>query len=389
MRVLVALTYYRPHTSGLTIYAERLARSLSARGHAVTVLTSRFDPTLPLREERDGVSIVRVPVAARVSKGVLMPTFGLVATRLALRHDVLSLHLPQLDASGLALRGRLLGRPVVVTYHCDLTLPDTPLNRLVNRVVVWSDRATGKLADAIVAYTEDYATHSRFLSRFLQKVRVIPPPVEVASPADAEVSAFRQRWNPTGAPVIGMAARLATEKGVEVLLRALPRVREKHPGLRVLYAGQHEDVLGEAAYRARLRPLLEQEGDRWAFLGVLSPPEMALFFSTLDALVVPSLNSTESFGLVQVEAMLRGTPSVASALPGVRQPVLMTGMGEVFPVGDEGALAESLTRVLSDRPAYVRPASEIEALFSSERTAETYERLFGELLERRGRRRVR
>lgn len=389
MRVLVALTYYRPHTSGLTIYAERLARSLSARGHAVTVLTSRFDPTLPLREERDGVSIVRVPVAARVSKGVLMPTFGLVATRLALRHDVLSLHLPQLDASGLALRGRLLGRPVVVTYHCDLTLPDTPLNRLVNRVVVWSDRATGKLADAIVAYTDDYATHSRFLSRFLPKVRVIPPPVEVASPADAEVAAFRQRWNPTGAPVVGMAARLATEKGVEVLLRALPRVREKHPGLRVLYAGQHEDVLGEAAYRERLRPLLEQEGARWAFLGVLSPPEMALFFSTLDALVVPSLNSTESFGLVQVEAMLRGTPSVASALPGVRQPVLMTGMGEVFPVGDEGALAESLIRVLSDRSAYVRPASEIEALFSSERTAETYERLFGELLERRGRRRVR
>ena len=117
MRILVALTYYRPHTSGLTIYAERLARSLAARGHHVTVLTSQYDRTLPLREEKEGVSIVRVPVAFRVSKGVIMPSFGRIATRMVRDHDVLSLHLPQFDASGLALRGRLFGKPSVVTYH--------------------------------------------------------------------------------------------------------------------------------------------------------------------------------------------------------------------------------------------------------------------------------
>ncbi len=382
-RVLVALTYYRPHTSGLTIYAERLARSLASRGHAVTVLTSRFDPSLPLREEKDGVTVVRVPVAFRVSKGVIMPTFGLAATRLVREHDVLSLHLPQLDASGLALRGRLFGKPVVVTYHCDLTLPDTPLNRLVNRVVVWSDRATGKLADAIVAYTDDYAKHSRFLSRYLPKVRVVPPPVEVPEPGPGEVEAFRSAHNPDGAPVVGMAARLATEKGVEVLLEALPAVRARFPGVRVLFAGQHENVLGEEAYLGRLRPLLEREGVRWTFLGVLDPREMARFFSILDVVVVPSLNSTESFGLVQVEAMLRGTPSVASDLPGVRQPVLTTGMGEIFTTGDPAALAGSLVRVLSDRARYVRPSGEIEALYSTARTAELYEQLFDELLSGR------
>jgi glycosyltransferase involved in cell wall biosynthesis len=380
LRVLVALTYYRPHTSGLTIYAERLARSLAARGHSVTVLTSQFDPSLPLCEEREGVTIVRVPVAFRVSKGVIMPTFGFVANRLVREHDILSLHLPQLDASGLALRGRLFGKPVVVTYHCDLTLPDTPFNRVVNRVVVWSDRATGKLSDAIVAYTDDYAKHSRFLSRYLPKVRVVPPPVEIATPRPGDLEAFRAAWNPGNAPVIGMAARLATEKGVEVLLEALPAVRARFPDVHVLFAGQHENVLGEEAYRQRLRPLLEREGKHWTFLGVLDPYQMSLFFSALGVLVVPSLNSTESFGLVQVEAMLRGTPSIASNLPGVRQPVRMTGMGEVCPVGDSSALAESLVRILSNRASYVRPVSEIEALFSSTRTAEEYERLFEELV---------
>ncbi len=73
MRILTVLTYYRPHTSGLTIYAERLARAFVKRGHQVTVMTSQYDKALPLAEEMDGVHVIRVPVALRVSKGVISP----------------------------------------------------------------------------------------------------------------------------------------------------------------------------------------------------------------------------------------------------------------------------------------------------------------------------
>jgi len=55
MRLLIALTYYRPYTSGLTIYVERLATALVKRGHTVTVLTSQYDPSLPQRELLNGV----------------------------------------------------------------------------------------------------------------------------------------------------------------------------------------------------------------------------------------------------------------------------------------------------------------------------------------------
>jgi glycosyltransferase involved in cell wall biosynthesis len=113
---------------------------------------------------------------------------------------------------------------------------------------------------------------------------------------------------------------------------------------------------------------------------VLDPREMAAFFHNCDTTVLPSLNSTESFGLVQVEGMLCGAPSVASALPGVRQPVMMTGMGEVTPIGDSAALAEAIIRVLNDKAPYIRPRTDIEALFSTVRTAELYERLFEDLL---------
>ncbi len=380
MRVLLALTYYRPHTSGLTIYAERLARALAERGHRVTVLTSHYDKALPREEHLNGVKIVRIPVAFRVSKGVIMPTFGWVSWKMVRAHDVISLHLPQFDASGLALRGRLLKKPVTLTYHCDLQLPPGLFSRIVDKVVFGSNIAAAQFADTIIAYTEDYAIYSPFLSHYLDKVKVIPPPVHVPDVSAEEIAAFCARWNLDGQRIIGFAARLATEKGVEVMLEALPRILQAHPHARVLFAGPYQNVLGEEAYARRIMPLVEQYKDHWAFLGVLNPREMATFYHNCEVTVLPSLNSTESFGLVQVEGMLCGAPSVASALSGVRQPVLTTGMGEVVPIGDSTALAEAVIRILNDRSKYVRPRSDIEALFSTRRTAELYEQLFEELL---------
>src|SRR5688572_3327165 len=69
MRILFALTYYRPHVSGLTIYVQRLAEALAERGHQVSVLTSQFDRTLPATELLNGVRVTRVPVALRLNKG--------------------------------------------------------------------------------------------------------------------------------------------------------------------------------------------------------------------------------------------------------------------------------------------------------------------------------
>jgi glycosyltransferase involved in cell wall biosynthesis len=387
MRVLIALTYYRPHVSGLSIYAERLGRALARRGHQVTVLTSRFDRSLPARQTVDGVTIVRPPVALRVSKGVIMPTIGWWATRLALTHDVLSIHLPQFDAPGIALRGRLFGKPAILTYHSDLSLPPTPFNRLANQVVNAANHAAAVLADAIVAYTRDFAENSPYLSRYIQKVRVIPPPVEVGKVSEEELISFRRKHGLEGRKVIGMAARLAAEKGVEYLLEAAPTILERYPGTHFLFAGQYENVLGEDAYARKLAPLLTALGERWTFLGVLEPDAMAAFFKACDVTVLPSLNSTETFGLVQVESMICGTPVVASGLPGVREPVRFTGMGKIVPLRDPVRLAEAVVDVLDNRKEYVRPNQEIVEMFSPDAVAARYESLFLEVMHAKSPRR--
>ena len=378
MKILFALTYYRPHISGLTIYVERLAGALAQRGHQVTVLTSRYEPNLPAQEIVEGVRVIRAPVAVRVSKGVIMPGFGDIARALLREHELVSIHLPQFDAAGLAFSARFVTRtPVVLTYHCDIQLPAGLFNRVVDRVVFGANFAAAALADRIVAYTEDYAIHSPLLSRFRAKWAVIPPPVVLPPPQPGAADAFAERWDlRRHRPVIGFVARLAAEKGVEVLVEAMPEILREFPNARVVFAGTYQNVLGEAVYAERLRPMLERLGEHWVFTGPLNQSELTAMYPHCDVQVVPSLNSTESFGLVQVEAMLHGVPVVASDLPGVRVPVRRTGMGEIAPIGDAAGLAAAILRVLRAREHYVRPRAEIAAHFDLEATLTAYERLF-------------
>lgn len=382
MRILTALTYYRPHISGLTIYTERLAKALAQRGHQVTILTSQFDASTPRYEVMDGVKIIRAPVVVRISKGVIMPTIGFLATRLVLENEVIHLHLPQFDAAGIALRGRLLKRPTVLTYHCDLKLPPGLFNRLANQAVKLMNHLAALSAHRIVTYTQDYADHSPYTLRYHQKVRTILPPVELDPASPEEIKQFAKAHDlGERTPVIGMAARFAAEKGVEVLLEALPKVLQVYPNSKVLYAGQYREVLGEEDYARRLFPLIERYKNKgqWEFLGVLNPDQIAAYYSNLDVLVVPSLNSTESFGLVQIEAMMNGAPVIASDLPGVRQPTAITGMGMTFPVGDSESLARTLLSLLAEPQTVKANPEEIRSRFKPDNTAAAYEILYEEI----------
>src|SRR5512136_666240 len=77
VKILVILTYYYPHWTGLTAYARRLAEGLARRGHKITVLTAQYWDTLPAEEMHNGVRIVRLKPVFRLSRGMVMPSFPL------------------------------------------------------------------------------------------------------------------------------------------------------------------------------------------------------------------------------------------------------------------------------------------------------------------------
>jgi len=382
MRVLIGLTYYRPHYSGLTIYTERLARGLARLGHQVTVLTSRYNRDFPQQEQQDGVQIIRPDVAFHLSKGVIMPTMPVWAQKLVRQADVVNLHLPQMDAFYISLMARTAGKPAVMTYHCDLQLPKGLIHWVANRGANLASHITALAVNEIVTNTRDYAENSTFLSRYMKKISYIPTPVELPAINNGDVEAFRRKHGiQEGQPIIGINARLATEKGVEYLIGAMPAILERYPSARVLHVGQYQNLLGEEQYAQKLAPLIAQLGSHWSFLGVLPAVEQAAFFNICDVLALPSINSTESFGMVQVEAMSCGTPVVASDLPGVRCAVKETGMGRIVPPRNSQAIAEAILDILDHPQRYARDPEPIRKRYAPETVALQYEALFKQLVK--------
>jgi glycosyltransferase involved in cell wall biosynthesis len=373
LKILAALQYYLPNRTGYTLHVQRVAEALAARGHRVDVLTARHRAELAPFETIGGVRVSRLWAPLRVSRGAVMPGYPWRAFRAAREADVVWISTPLLETALWALVSRLRGKRLVVTHHGDLHLPPGAFNRFVEAFTFANYRVAAGAADALVAYSDDYARHSTWLAPYAGKVRVVHPPIAIPEPDAIAAAQRRAALAPDGGPIVAFAGRFVQEKRPDVLLRAALLLRERYPGLRVAFAGEqhlrYEDTF------ARCRALVEEAGDRVAFVGLIEDPQaLADFYAACDVLALPS--DTECFALVQVEAMLCGTPVVASDIPGGRVPVVKTGMGRLFRAGDPQALAGALDEVLRDRARFVRPRERIDAVFSLTRTVDAYESIF-------------
>jgi glycosyltransferase involved in cell wall biosynthesis len=377
MKILMAIDYYRPNVSGLTLYVEHLSEALVKRGHSVTVLTNRHAAELPAENVENGVRVVRASVAARVGKALVAPSIVARALAELPRSDVLHLHAPAANAIPVTFLAGCLRVPIVITYHCDLQLPTSggPGQGLVQTLARASQDFALERAARVVTYTEDYARHTAPLAERLEKVGWVLPPVTEPVKTGRRPAEVRERYGIRGSPVILFLGRFAEEKGLPVLLNAFGEVRRTFPDAVLLLAGAKE-VAGETVWE-RVRPLAADPSSGVVAPGIVPPAEIADLFAVSDVLALPSINATESFGLVQVEAMLCGVPVVASNLPGVRQPTRLTGMGEIAHIGDAADLARRLLQILQAPERYRRSADEIRAVFPPARTIDFYESLYG------------
>lgn len=350
--------------SGLTEYARLLAEGLAKRQHEVTVVAVKHDSSLPTSQSLGGVQIQRSYVVTYLGRAPVSPSYAFLVRKLSEGVDLVNIHLPLADA--LWLGPLLKSVPTVVTYHCDVAKGAGLLQGLQAAGIDLASKSCVTRAEAIVTSTRDYAKFSRVLAERADQVIAIPPVGK--EPLDVEPLEL------TGRPVIGFCGRIVPEKGLIFLLRAMQVVRERFPGAVLQVAGDWEEVAGGPDADALTE--MGRSGEGVSLLGRLSERDLWRFYKALDVLVLPSVNSFEAFGMVQVEAMLAGTPVIASDLPGVREPILRTGMGIVVPPKDVAGLARAIERVVGDPGQFIKPADFVTSLFGPQVAIDSYESLF-------------
>jgi glycosyltransferase involved in cell wall biosynthesis len=330
MRILAVTPYYPPDGGGLERYAHEMLARL-ARRHEVTVLASGRAPSTTVH---GGVRVHRHPPDLRL--GNTPVDLGL--RRRVARHvererpDVVWAHSPVPFPAEMAYLASRRRAPFALTYHAGRLRGSGALLNLaaaLDRATLERRMVAGSAGLAAVSpYVRDNALASQ-----RGRVHVIPPGVDGAR--------FTPAPPPPGKDVlfVGPLDRSYRWKGLDVLLRAFPAVRGRHPEARLVLVGAGDRVPELRARAAR---------DGLVLLGRLPDADLPEAYRSCAVACLPSTTDAESFGMVLAEANACGRPVVASRVGGIPSFVRHGENGLLAPPGDAGALAQAINALLDD-----------------------------------------
>ncbi|MFN8168983.1 MAG: glycosyltransferase family 4 protein [Candidatus Nanopelagicales bacterium] len=392
MRVLHLSWEYPPLVyGGLGRHVHALAEAQAAAGHDVVVVTPHPGTEgLAYDEVVNGVRVVRaphddpeVPPHERFLAWTMALNHAMTRTALALgrgwRPEVLHAH-DWLVAHAAANLRSAYEVPIVATMHATEAgrhqgwLPDD-FSASIHAVEWWLTFE----ARRVIACSQHMRWEvTRLFELPAEKVDVLPNGIDLAewTTDPDEVAAARATYaGSADGPLVLFAGRLEWEKGVHTLVDALPRLRRRFPGLRLVVVGKgsQQEELEALARRRRVSRAVE-------FAGWLTEGGLRSVSAAADVAVVPSVY--EPFGLVALEAAALGTPLVVADTGGLAEIVEHGETGLVFPPLDAAARADAVTEVLRDEVLarrVVRAAREVvERDYSwptlAAATVEVYER---------------
>lgn len=357
-----------------TAYFAALAQHHDSDRYELTIGSLASDGPLQSRMTELGVGTFSLGASGRASYG---GTFGrLVGVLRERRVDLLHAHCFDPTALGI-VAARLASVAVVYTrHHSDHNL------RLGKRWHVAIDGWCGRRADHVIAVSN--ATKAVMVSAervHAERITVVHNGMDPIPPiAPGAADAVRTELGLEGRQVCLVPARLHEEKGLFVLLAALPQVLASVPDLVVLLAGEGDEraAIETAVAAAGLGGHVRLLGQR---------PDIPALMLAADVVALPSL--AESFGFAALEAMALGRPAVVSRLGGLPELIDDGVTGLLVAPGNPGALADALTRVLLDPLLAARlgdAARCVAPRFSASRMVAGYEAVYESVLLHRGRR---
>jgi rhamnosyl/mannosyltransferase len=328
--------YYPPIFGGMEMHLQQICECsrnvVTPRAIVANGDNCRVD------EIYNGVQVTRLRNRGLFARTPLVPSYFSEIAKI--RDGIVHLHHPNPIAT-LAMVTHLRREiPIVVTYHMDIFK-----QKYLKHVFHPALHAILRRCDTIIVTSPQYLDTSPVLRPYREKCRVVPLAIDVAahlqSIQPAEVTRLR---NNAKRPIILAAGRLVAYKGFGYLIEAMKDIDAD------LW------IVGEGPLRDELLAMAASIKEKVQFIGRVE--NIANYFAACDIFVLPSINRTEAFGIVQIEALASGKPVINTSLEtGVPHVSLHNETGFTVPPRDSSALAGALSRLLADAGLRARMGS--------------------------------
>jgi len=350
---------------GLELHAHEMSRQQAKLGHKVTVYTSNIDRR-PIQESKDGYKIIRYDNILKLMGNSISINlfFKIIKTRKDF--DVVHAHSHLFFSTNLCALARRFGLPPLVITNHGLISQTVPIwiNKIYIPIIA---KWTFKSADKIICYTKSEKSLVEELGIDPDKMVVIHNGIDT----DLFVPCKKEKINNR----ILWIGRFTSGKGVKYLIDAFEILVKNYPSLKLLLIGDgplKKDIIYKIQY---LR--LSNNINTKDFVPNSELPEI---YQNSDVFVLPSLN--EGVPRTILEAMACGIPIVCTELPQLVN--IIDGCGLLVPKNNSQALAESISKIMSDQNLVQKFGSngraKIVENYSWEDTVKKTNRLYEELI---------
>ena len=334
MKIAHIVCTFPPYKGGMGNSTHSFAKILAEKGHDVTVFTPDYEG---IKDEKGGFKIVRLKPLFKYGNAAILPQ---VLWQLK-GFDIVHLHYPFYGTAGLLLLKKILNKKMKLVVHYHMDTMASGLKGLIfklNEKFVLPQII--KKADAVTCASLDYVENSDVKELFKKYRNKF---FETNFGVDLE------KFKPSGKIAkknilfVGGLDTAHYFKGVENLLKAFKIVSSEFPDCAL-------SIVGDGDRREYYMKMAEDLGvsEKVSFDEKVDRERLVSFFQDCAFLVLPSINKSEAYGLVLLEALATGKPIIASNLPGVRSVFEKGKQGLLAEPGNIGDLAERMRELLVD-----------------------------------------
>ena len=378
MNILMMTNTYLPHVGGVANSVSVFTKEMQRRGHHVVVVAPEYS-----EEEHDEPDIIRVPAIQHFNGSdfsMMLPIPNFLVHHLEnFRPDIVHSHHPFLLGSTAIRISMKYNVPLVYTQHTmyEQYTHYVPMgHKRMKKFVVILSTGYANMSNLVIAPSESIAAvlKSRGVNR---PIEIIPTGIHVEKFGYGDGQKVRASHNiPPDAFVIGHLGRLAPEKNLEFLSKAVALFMQNEPKAHFVVVGYGPSE--EQMYRFFLHKNLQ---NRTHFLGKMQNQELIDTYHAMDVFAFSSKSETQ--GLVLAEAMAAGVPVVAIDASGVREVVLDNINGYVLKSENLQYFADALERIRimspQNRESFSSEAKKTAELFSvqvcTSKLLDVYEKL--------------